>query len=205
MLVTMESKTAAHHKLEAMIAKGRATAGTVIEHVMNNQPKDRLVRSRDLAFVSSPEATEITVSFPDGPRAEGTVSQRLHRNALNQLAQATDLPLKFVDSLQNTGAPWGRELLAHNFNTVFHNRMSKKQYLFRSLGTQVRGFLSDRYRRLDSRPIVEAFATAVQQKGALPYNGYLTDTKIAIQAIMPEVYEPSIQRRPRPTIHFMGR
>jgi hypothetical protein len=37
---------------------------------------------------------------------------------------------------------------------------------------------------------VEAFATAVQEKGALPYAGYVTDTKIAIQAIMPEVYEP---------------
>jgi hypothetical protein len=32
--------------------------------------------------------------------------------------------------------------------------------------------------------------TAVQEKGALLYEGYVTDTKIAIQAIMPEVYEP---------------
>lgn len=190
MLLTMESKTAAKHKLETMIDKGRNTAGSVIEHVMSNQPKDRLVRSRDLAFIASPESSEITVSFPDGPRVAGAVTQQLHRNALNQMAQATDLPLKFVDALQNTGAPWGRELLAHNLNTVFHNRMAKSQYLFRSLGTQVRGFLSDRYRRLDSRPIIEAFATAVQQKGAMPYDGYVTDTKVAIQAIMPEVYEP---------------
>lgn len=39
--------------------------------------------------------------------------------------------------------------------------------------------------QLDSRPIVEAFATAVQQKGAFPYDGHVTDTRIAIQAIMP--------------------
>ena len=38
--------------------------------------------------------------------------------------------------------------------------------------------------------MVEVFATAVQEKGALPYEVYVTDTKIAIQAIMPEVYEP---------------
>jgi len=54
----------------------------------------------------------------------------------------------------------------------------------------VRKFLSDSYRRIDSRPVVEAFATAGQEKGALPYEGYVTDTKIVIQAIMPEVYEP---------------
>jgi hypothetical protein len=31
MLLTMESKTAAHHKLEALIAKGRATASNVVD------------------------------------------------------------------------------------------------------------------------------------------------------------------------------
>jgi hypothetical protein len=62
--------------------------------------------------------------------------------------------------------------------------------VLRSVNGEVRGFLSDRYRRLDSRPIIEAFATADQQKGALPYDGYVTDTKVALQAIRPEVYEP---------------
>ena len=81
-------------------------------------------------------------------------------------------------------------MLAHNLNTVFANRNPKARYLLRSLNGELRGFLSDRYRRLDSRPIIEAFATAVQRKGALPYDGYVTDTKVAIQAIMPEVYEP---------------
>ncbi len=106
------------------------------------------------------------------------------------MAHSSDLPLKFIDTLENTAAPWGRELLAHNLNTIFTNRAPKARYLLRSLGGELRGFLSDRYRRLDSRPIIEAFASAVQRKGALPYDGCVTDTKIAIQAIMPEVYEP---------------
>ena len=41
MLLTMESKTAAHHKLETLITKGRETASTVIDHVMKNQPTHR--------------------------------------------------------------------------------------------------------------------------------------------------------------------
>ena len=81
-------------------------------------------------------------------------------------------------------------LRAHNLTTIFSNRFAKTCYLLRSVSGEVRGFLSDRYRRLNSRPIIEAFATAVQQKGALPYNSYVTDTKVALQAIMPEVYEP---------------
>ena len=190
MLLTMESKTAAYHKLETLIAKGRETAGTVIDHVMNNQPTDRLARASALHFQADPGTTAIAVVYPDGAAIAERLNQRLHRNALVQMAHTSDLPLKFIDGLQDTAAPWGRELLAHNLNTVFANRNPKARYLLRSLGGELRGFLSDRYRRLDSRPIIEAFATAVQHKGALPYDGYVTDTKVAIQAIMPEVYEP---------------
>jgi hypothetical protein len=62
----------------------------------------------------------------------------------------------------------------------------------RTLNNEVRGFLSDSYRRLDSRPIIEAFVTGVQRLGALPYKGIVTDTKVAIQAILPDVFETVI-------------
>jgi hypothetical protein len=61
--------------------------------------------------------------------------------------------------------------------------------LVRTLNGEVRGFLSDSYRRLDSRPIIEAFVTGVQRLGALPYKGIVSDTKVAIQAILPDVFE----------------
>ncbi len=49
MLLTMESKTAAHSKLEQLILRGRTKAGEVIDHVMNNQPTDRLQDGGSLA------------------------------------------------------------------------------------------------------------------------------------------------------------
>ena len=128
MLLTMESKTAAHHKLELLIEKGRATAGSVVEHVMKNRPEDRLVRSSDLSFVANAGSTEVAVSVPHGAGAQTQTTQSLHRNALTQMAQATDLPLKFVDALQEIGASWGRELLAHNLNTIFQQRMPRHRY-----------------------------------------------------------------------------
>ena len=36
MLLTMESKTAAYHKLETLIERGRTTASDVVDYVMNN-------------------------------------------------------------------------------------------------------------------------------------------------------------------------
>jgi hypothetical protein len=188
MLLTTESRTAAIHRLETLIAQGRSKAGEVVDHVMNQQPMDRLARGEELSFEPDPETGALVIDYPD-PDA-GRIRQNLHRHSVQQMAQTTDLPLKFIDGLQRVAAPWGRELVAHNLKTVFTHRFAKSRYLLRALSGEVRGFLSDRYRRLDSRPIIEAFATAVRQKGALPYDGYVTDTKIALQAIMPEVYEP---------------
>ena len=188
MLATAESKNQAVSKLESLIERGRSRAANVIDHVMRHQPTDRLVRGDALQFRAAENLPEILITVPD--REQEKVDQTLHRNAVYQMAQTTDMPVKFLDSLQAVAEPWGRELLAHNLQTVFNRRFQKKRYLLRSLQQEVRGFLSDSYRRIDSRPVVEAFATAVQEKGALPYEGYVTDTKIAIQAIMPEVYEP---------------
>ena len=175
-------------KLQALVNTGRQGATSVIEHVMANQPTDRIVKGGVIEFEPNPKANGIIAKLPifNGEN----LTETIHRNALNQMAQAVDMPMKFLDTLANEKADWGKELLAHNMNKIFHERFPKQRYLTRSTHGQVRGFLSDQYRRLDSRPIVEAFASAVQEKGAMPYNGVVTDTKIAIQAIMPEIYEP---------------
>jgi hypothetical protein len=177
-MLTGQTKDAAMTKLNNMIETGRAHAGNVIEHVMRNQPDDYLVTDSKMNFVSAGDG--LRISFGDN-------SFGLHKNALGQLAENANVPTKFMDSLTGAG-DWGHDLLAHNLNEIYSHREAK--HLLRATGGQVRGFLSDRYRRLDSRPIVEAFATGVQALGAVPYEGYVMDTKIAIKAIMPQLWEP---------------
>jgi hypothetical protein len=46
----MESRTAAAHKLEQLMNRGRAKAGEVIDYVMNNQPTDHLQTGANLIF-----------------------------------------------------------------------------------------------------------------------------------------------------------
>ena len=188
MLNTTESYRQAMDKLQALVNTGRAGATKVIEHVMQNQPTDRIVKGGAIEFEPNPQKNGIIAKV--GIFNGENLTEQIHRNALNQMALAVEMPMKFLDSLAEEKASWGKELLAHNMNEIFHQRFKSKRYLTRSTHGEVRGFLSDQYRRLDSRPIVEAFASAVQEKGAMPYNGVVTDTKIAIQAIMPEVYEP---------------
>ena len=171
------NKNEAIGKLQKLITDGRQSAGQVIEHVMKNQPQDHIKRSDELVFVGN---GGLKVALAQNGE------YGVHRFALNQIAEAAKLPTKFMDSL--VGEDWGRSLIAHNLNEVFKHREAKR-HLLRTLNGEVRGFLSDSFRRLDSRPLVEAFATRVMKMGAVPYKGIVTDTKISIDAIIPDVYE----------------
>lgn len=170
------NKNEAITKLNRLIEDGRQNAGQVIEHVLANQPADYIVKANALQF-SGNGGLKVALN-----NAEFGV----HRFALGQIAENANLPVKFLDSLAATD--WGRSLIAHNLSQIFQHRDAKR-HLVRTLNGEVRGFLSDSYRRLDSRPIVEAFVSGVRRLGALPYKGIVTDTKIAIQAILPDVFD----------------
>ncbi|MGB8885072.1 MAG: hypothetical protein WCC87_00005, partial [Candidatus Korobacteraceae bacterium] len=105
MLATVESKNQAVSKLESLIERGRSRAASVIDHVMRHQPTDRLVRGDALQFRAAENLPEVLITLPD--REQVKVDQTLHRNAIYQMAQTTDMPVKFLDSLQSVAEPWG--------------------------------------------------------------------------------------------------
>jgi hypothetical protein len=55
MLTTSESRQQALDKLSALVTQGRQSATSVIEHVMNNQPTDRIVKGAAIQFKPDPE------------------------------------------------------------------------------------------------------------------------------------------------------
>jgi hypothetical protein len=172
----------ARHKLQTVIETGRRRAGAVIERVMHEQLQDRLVRGEAMTF--EPNSTGLVLRVGDD-------QQHLHRHALTQVASRVGLPGSYVQYLQAPEhQPWGAHLAATNLNTLIAETVGDQRFLLRSVGNEVRGFLSDRYRRLDSRLIVDSFARACGEAGALPFEGYATDTRIAIKAILPQILEP---------------
>ena len=154
------NKNQAITKLNRLIEDGRQNAGAVIEHVMQNQPQDFIVKANALQF-----------SGNGGLRmALGDKSEfGIHRFALGQIAEIATVPTRFVDSL--AGDEWGRELIAYNLNEIFRHRNAKR-HLVRTVNNEVRGFLSDQYRRLDSRPIIEAFVTGRHEAGCIAVQGH---------------------------------
>jgi hypothetical protein len=174
--------TDARKRFDAEIERGKTRALAVIEQVNRDVPQDRVVVGKKLTFHA--DANGVKVEFPDH---DHTV-QGFHRHAIGQAATRAEIPLAYIDKLMTKGA-WGHELVAENLNTLYHNSNGAK-YLARSVQGEVRGFLSDSYRRLDSRPILDAFIGGVRKFGAVPVDGYALDTKVAVKVVLPMVFEP---------------
>ncbi len=115
----------------------------------------------------------------------------MHDHAVGQAASRVGLPLTYVQHLRAAERQaWGPELLAYNMQALYGRLPTETRLLTRSVGGATLAVLSDRFRRMDSRQIVDSFAKACGVVGALPVEGYRTDVKIAIKAILPVVYEP---------------
>ena len=173
-------------RLGAIVEQGKASAATTVQHVMAAVPADYIARSSALRFETGDERG-LTVGIPNGE------SFRVHNHALGQVSQHLSIPGAYVRELVD-GAPWQRALA----RTVLteHASHDERRNLLRVVTPadgrrELRGFLSDRYRRLDSRPLLDAFFQAVQRVGALPSWGSVTDTRVSVRVILPEVMEPT--------------
>lgn len=183
-------------KMEEIIAKGQNNAMEVLNQVNTQVPNDVIVNSGQL-FVSPNEVGEGFALTTRNNSAFGVKS--LHENALSQIAEKTGFYNKYLNDLRKMNPqqkregdePWANELIAYNLNTLLSH--SNERHLIRSVGAEkeeIRGFLSDRFRRLDSRPLLDAFMGGCKSIGAVPVDGYALDTRVRMRAVLPVVFEP---------------
>lgn len=119
----------------------------------------------------------LSMSMPDG---EFT----LHDNAIGQLADRMAIPQRYLRTLAG-GEAWARQLAATVLNE--HSGWTQRsRVLVRTVGQQVRGVLSDSYRRLNSVEILTAFVQEAAGQGAVISDAYMNDTKVWAETILPQ-------------------
>jgi hypothetical protein len=177
------SEAAAHarNKLESLIENGRPRAAALIETVREQVPHDMIVPAAKVSVLAPNDASRLIAEL-------GQEQYGLHPFAIQKGAERLDIPPTYMRELIEKRQPWALDLAAQNFNA--HLAHSNAKYLFRAVKGEVRGWLSDHFRRIDSRPVFDAFASAAAKIGAMPVEGYVTDTKVALKAIIPAVFEP---------------
>ena len=119
----------------------------------------------------------LKMNMPDGQFS-------LHANAIGQLADRMGIPQRYLRTLAG-GAEWQIALAATMLNE--HSGWTQRsRVLVRTVGTQVRGVLSDSYRRLNSVEILTAFIQEAAQQGAVISDAYMNDTKVWAETILPQ-------------------
>ena len=118
----------------------------------------------------------LQMNMPDGQFS-------IHDNAIGQLADRMGIPSRYLRGLA-AGEPWAKHLAATLLNE--HSGWTQRsRVLVRTVGEQVRGVLSDSYRRLNSVEILTAFVQEAAEQGAVISDAYMNDTKIWAETILP--------------------
>ncbi len=118
----------------------------------------------------------LQMNMPDGQFS-------IHDNAIGQLADRMGIPSRYLRGLA-AGEPWAKHLAATLLNE--HSGWTQRsRVLVRTVGQQVRGVLSDSYRRLNSVEILTAFVQETAEQGAVISDAYMNDTKIWAETILP--------------------
>lgn len=130
--------------------------------------------------VSFKAAGRVQLSMPEGDFS-------LHANAIGQVSEKMGIPAKYLREL-SAGAAWQKQLCATILNE-HSGWMERTRVLVRAVETEVRGILSDSYRRLNSVEILTAFIREAANQGTVVSDAYMNDTKVWCETILPTPIE----------------
>lgn len=174
------------NKVQRMIDSNQNTVRQTLQRLMTERRSAQdfiapigveLKKKDTVPVIKFTEQGYITMNMPNGRFS-------LHPHAVGQLAEKMGVPSKYLRQLSE-GAEWQRQLATQILNE--HSGWTDRtRVLVRAVGNQVRGVLSDSYRRLNSEQILTAFLTEAMSQGAVPCDAYMSDTKIWVETILPE-------------------
>lgn len=176
--------TLARTRLEQTVAQGVAKTGPIVQQILGSMPVDEVTPVRETGFIVGDHATPLySTRIGASP---------LSSHAFGQLMSRTGVPAAYARTLledsAKEGGEWKARLLENTMDQFLAH--SPERYLVRRVNGQVRGVLSDCYRRLDSRPLLESFIKASKDIGAVPVGGVATETRVSLRAIVPTIIEP---------------
>jgi len=127
----------------------------------------------------------------------------LHENAINQIAHKLGVPSRYLRTLAN-GSEWERALAAQIMNE--HTGWTERsRVLIRSVKDEVRGVLSDSYRRLNSQDLVAAFLKEAYEQGAQIADGFCDATRMYCEVLLPTPIDFQTPKNGLVTIAFGAR
>jgi len=140
------------------------------QRVEENETKkqDYLFNTKDMEMVD-----DVDLRIPEG-------IFNINSNAHSQISDRLNIPKKYYDSMAEIPG-----LRTRNVNAWFEHKKEKR--LVRTLDGNARAFLSDRFKPIDNFLILNGFLPVVQEMNMRVKSCSLTETKMYMQFIFPEI------------------
>lgn len=152
--------------------------------------------SQDFIFEVGTERKGITTNIDFYPNNLGRIGATFHvpnqgsreytinKHAIRQVAEKLRIPGQYLTNLL-FGEEW-QQTLAYNILNTHNGWTERNKVLVRSVGTEVRAFLSDQYRRLDSQKIFGTHVDEVYKNGGQLADGWMDDTRLMVETLLPK-------------------
>lgn len=192
-------------KLEEAIERGRSVGERVIPQILTEVPQDEIQPAKQTGLVVSPGAAMYRTRIGTSRLTDYAFRQLCERAGGSKFAtfaaellERSKAPARDGKRLaagelqgeaedENPNA-WRAELLQEIGGRLLER--SEDRYLIRRINGEVRGVLSDQFRRLDCRPMLDAFLKAAKKWKAVAAGGHVTETRAVVRVLVPQVYEP---------------
>ena len=182
----MDKKLIIEQKLQQLLSKGKTESESFISgfQQMSNNLHDYLIpvgqttAAARMIFHYEPESNKVIAR-------SGLREFDVHPFAFSKISSFYHLPGDYMRNLL-AGSEEQRELAAFILNR--HNDWEpEKRRLIRVVNGQIRGFVSDRYKRLNSLFLISSFLKGMRKFNAEFSGALLSDTRFYIEGIIPKV------------------
>lgn len=161
--------------------------------------------SKDFIFEVGTERKGITTNIDFFPDPQGKVGStfhfpknnpnglqgdhqfNVHIHAIRQVAAKLNIPSAYLTGLL-MGEEW-QKTLAYNIMNTHNGWTGRDKVLVRAVGPEVRAFLSDQYRPLDSEMIFGTHINEVYVNGGQLSDGWMDDTRLMVESMYPQPIE----------------
>ena len=123
----------------------------------------------------------------------------LHNHAVGQAGEKLGIPTGYIKKL-SIGEKWQRDLAADILNK-HADFTDRRKILLRAVGGEIRGILSDHYRRLDTSKIYSVFFDQCNKQGAKIVDAHVDATRTYCETIYPKII--SVPTEKNGTVHMV--
>jgi hypothetical protein len=187
---TKNMQEVVENKIKAKLARGYTNVCTATERMM---AEGKIAKDFIFEVGTERKGVETTINFlPDNigkVTANFKMSKEeenflIHPHAIRQVTEKLKIPTTYLTTLLYGSQEWQQTLGYEILNT--HNEWTdRNKVLVRAVGNEVRAFLSDQYRRLNSEMIFGAHIDEIYKNGGQLSDGWMDDTRVMVESLLP--------------------